>query len=120
MMGVFAWVGNASAGDVQYKIEELYDESASLQLEQVERLNFSHTFGEIRRPYRQGNLWLRVSIAATQVNSILYFQNPSIDEVLIYSRKQTSHGIWIASQIPMQSLLQGYLLDTQTDNLNNN
>ena len=119
-MGVFAWVGNASAGDVQYKIEELYDESASLQLEQVERLNFSHTSGEIRRPYRQGNLWLRVSIAATQVNSILYFQNPSIDEVLIYSRKQTSHGIWIASQIPMQSLLQGYLLDTQTDNLNNN
>ena len=119
-MGVLAWVGNASAGDVQYKIEELYDESASLQLEQVERLNFSHTSGEIRRPYRQGNLWLRVSIAATQVNSILYFQNPSIDEVLIYSRKQTSHGIWIASQIPMQSLLQGYLLDTQTDNLNNN
>jgi signal transduction histidine kinase len=120
VMGVFAWVGNASAGDVQYKIEELYDESASLQLEQVERLNFSHTSGEIRRPYRQGNLWLRVSIAATQVNSILYFQNPSIDEVLIYSQKQTSHRPWIASQIPMQSLLQGYLLDTQTDNLNNN
>ena len=119
-MGVFAWVGNASAGDVQYKIEELYDESASLHLEQVARLNFSHTSGEIRRPYRQGNLWLRVSIATNQVNSILYFQNPSIDEVLIYSRKQTSPGTWIASQIPMQALLQGYLLDTQTDNLNNN
>jgi signal transduction histidine kinase len=119
-MGVFAWVGNASAGDVQYKIEELYDESASLHLEQVARLNFSHTSGEIRRPYRQGNLWLRVSIATNQVNSILYFQNPSIDEVLIYSRKQTSPGTWIASQIPMQALLQGFLLDTQTDNLNNN
>ena len=119
-MGIFAWVGNASAGDVQYKIEELYDESASLQLEQVERINFSHTSGEIRRPYRQGNLWLRVSIAANQFNSILYFQNPSIDEVLIYSRNQTSHGPWIASQIPMQALLQGYLLDNQTANLNNN
>lgn len=120
LMGIFAWVGNASAGDVQYKIEELYDESASLQLEQVERINFSHTSGEIRRPYRQGNLWLRVSIAANQFNSILYFQNPSIDEVLIYSRNQTSHGPWIASQIPMQALLQGYLLDNQTANLNNN
>jgi signal transduction histidine kinase len=117
---IFAWVANASAGNVQYKIEEFYDESASLQLEQVESLNFSHTSGEIRKPYRKGNLWLRVSVAANQVNLILYFQNPAIDEVFIYSRKQTIHGPWSADQIPMRALLQGYLLDKQTDNLNDN
>ena len=89
---MFAWIANVSAGDLQYKIEEFYDESASLQLEQVESSKFSQTSGQIRKPYRTGNLWLRVSIAANQANSFLLFENPAIDEVILYSRKQTNQG----------------------------
>ena len=51
LIGMFAWIANASAGNVQYKIEEFYDESASLQLEQVESSNFSQTSGQIRKPH---------------------------------------------------------------------
>ena len=116
---IFAWIANVSAGDLQYKIEEFYDESASLQLEQVESSKFSETSGQIRKPYRTGNLWLRVSIAANQANSFLFFENPAIDEVILYSRKQTNQGPWNAEKIPMRALLQGHLLDKQTDNLNN-
>jgi signal transduction histidine kinase len=116
---MFAWIANVSAGDLQYKIEEFYDESASLQLEQVESSKFSQTSGQIRKPYRTGNLWLRVSIAANQANSFLLFENPAIDEVILYSRKQTNQGPWNAEKIPMRALLQGYLLDKQTNNLNN-
>jgi signal transduction histidine kinase len=116
---MFAWIANVSAGNVQYKLEEFYDESASLQLEQVSNLNFSPTSGQIRKPYQTGTLWLRVSIAANQANSLLFFENPAIDEVILYSRKQTNQGSWNAEQIPMRALLQGHLLDKQTDNLNN-
>jgi len=116
---MFAWIANVSAGDLQYKIEEFYDESASLQLEQVESSKFSQTSGQIRKPYRTGNLWLRISIAANQANSFLLFENPAIDEVILYSRKQTNQGPWNAEQIPMRALLQGHLLDKQTENLNN-
>ena len=116
---MFACIANVSAGNVQYKLEEFYDESASLQLEQVESSKFSQTSGQIRKPYRTGNLWLRVSIAANQANSFLLFENPAIDEVILYSRKQTNQGPWNAEKIPMRALLQGYLLDKQTNNLNN-
>jgi hypothetical protein len=109
---MLAWIGNVSAGNVQYKIEEFYDESASLQLDQVEGSNFTQTSGRIRKPYQKGNLWLRVSLAANQANSFLYFENPAIDEVILYSQKQTNHGPWNADQIPMQKLLQASL---QTD-----
>ena len=115
---MFAWIANASAGNVQYKIEEFYDESASLQLEQVESSNFSQTSGQIRKPHQKGTLWLRVTIAANQANSFLFFENPAIDEVLLYSRKETHQGPWNANQIPMKKLLEGYLLDGQIDDLN--
>ena len=116
---IFAWITNASAGNIQYKIEEFYDESASLQLEKVISSNFSLSSGQIRKPYQKGTLWLRVSIAANQANSFLLFENPAIDEAILYSRKQTNQGPWNAEQMPMRALLQGYLLDKQTDNLNN-
>lgn len=116
---MFAWIANVSAGDLQYKIEVFYDESASLQLEQVESSNFSQTSGQIRKPYQTGTLWLRFSIAPNQANSFLLFENPAIDEVILYSRKQTNQVPWNAEQIPMRALLQGYLLDKKTDNLNN-
>ena len=120
LMGVSAWVGNASAGNIQYKIEELYDASASLNLEQVISSNFSQTSGQIRKPYQKGTLWLRVSIAANQADSFLFFENPTIDEVMLYSRKQTNQGLWEADQLPMRALLQGCLLDKKKSNLNNN
>ena len=114
----YAWNANVLAGNLQYKIEEFYDESASLHLDQVSNLNFSPTSGKIRKPYQTGTLWLRVSIAANRSNSFLFFENPSIDEVFIYSRDQINLGPWSSEQIPMRSLLQGYLLDKQTGNLN--
>lgn len=113
---MFAWIANVSAGNVQYKLEEFYDESASLQLEQVSNLNFSPTSGQIRKPYQKGTLWLRVSIAANQSNSFLFFENPSIDEVFIYSRDQINLGPWSSEQIPMQSLVAANVkLTTPTD-----
>ena len=117
---MFTWIANVSAGNIQYKIEEFYDESASLQLEQVERSNFSQTSGQIRKPYQKGTLWLRVSITANQADSFLFFENPTIDEVILYSRKQIHLGPWNADQLPMRALLQGHLLDKKTSNLNNN
>ena len=82
--------------------------------------NFSQTSGQIRKPYQKGTLWLRVSIAANQADSFLFFENPTIDEVILYSRKQTNQGPWNAEKIPMRALLQGHLLDKKTSNLNNN
>jgi len=103
---MFTWIANVSAGNIQYKIEEFYDESASLQLEQVVGSNFSQTSGQIRKPYQKGTLWLRVSIDANQANSFLFFENPSIDEVLIYSRNQLNLRAWSSEQIQMRELLQ--------------
>jgi len=117
---MFVWIANVSAGNIQYKIEEFYDESASLQLEQVVGSNFSETSGQIRKPYQKGTLWLRVSIAANQADSFLFFENPTIDEVILYSRKQIHLGPWNADQLPMRALLQGHLIDKKTSNLNNN
>ena len=68
---VIAYVTNALAGDIQYKIEEFYDQSASLQIEQITSEKFTFNSGKIRKPYQKGNLWLRVSIEAYQPNLFL-------------------------------------------------
>ena len=51
-----AYVANASAGDIQFKIEEFYDQSASLQIEQITSEKFTSNSGKIRKPYQKGNL----------------------------------------------------------------
>ena len=44
MISVFAWIANASAGDVQYKIETFNDASSNLQIESIPESKFSLTF----------------------------------------------------------------------------
>ena len=68
---VIAWTTSASAEDVQFKIEEFYDDSASLKIENVISEKFNLNTGKIRKPYQKGDLWLRVSIEAFQPNLFL-------------------------------------------------
>ena len=83
MISVFAWIANASAGDVQYKIETFNDASSNLQIESIPESKFSLTSGEIRQSYQKGNLWIRVTIEKNKPDLILYFQNPAIDEIAV-------------------------------------
>ena len=116
---VIAYVTNASAGDIQYKIEEFYDQSASLQIEQITSEKFTFNSGKIRKPYQKGNLWLRVSIEAYQPNLFLYFENATVDEILIVVPDQDTKGLWKTNTIPTPERLRGHLLthtmDSQTD-----
>ena len=116
---VIAYVTNASAGDVQFKIEEFYDESATLQIEQITSEKFTLNSGKIRKPYQKGNLWLRVSVEAYQPNLFLYFENATVDEILIVVPEQYVKGAWTTNKIPTAERLRGHLLthslESQTD-----
>ena len=92
MISVFAWIANASAGDVQYKIETFNDASSNLQIESIPESKFALTSGEIRQSYQKGNLWIRVTIEKNKPDLILYFQNPAIDEIAVFSRDESKLG----------------------------
>jgi signal transduction histidine kinase len=112
---VIAYVANASAGDIQFKIEEFYDQSASLQIEQIKSEKFTSNSGKIRKPYQKGNLWLRVSIEAYQPNLFLYFENATVDEILIVVPDQDTKGLWKTNTIPTPERLRGHLLTHTMD-----
>jgi len=116
MISVFAWIANASAGDVQYKIETFNDASSNLQIESIPESKFSLTSGEIRQSYQKGNLWIRVTIEKNKPDLILYFQNPAIDEIAVFSRDESKLGSWRSSTIPFKELLHGHALNTVIGN----
>lgn len=116
MISVFAWIANASAGDVQYKIETFNDASSNLQIESIPESKFSLTSGEIRQSYQKGNLWIRVTIEKNKPDLILYFQNPAIDEIAVFSRDESKLGSWRSSPIPFKELLHGHALNTVIGN----
>lgn len=116
MISVFAWIANASAGDVQYKIETFNDASSNLQIESIPESKFSLTSGEIRQSYQKGNLWIRVTIEKNKPDLILYFQNPAIDEIAVFSRDEGKLGSWRSSTIPFKELLHGHALNTVIGN----
>jgi signal transduction histidine kinase len=116
MISVFAWIANASAGDVQYKIETFNDASSNLQIESIPESKFSLTSGEIRQSYQKGNLWIRVTIEMNKPDLILYFQNPAIDEIAVFSRDESKLGSWRSSTIPFKELLHGHALNTVIGN----
>ena len=117
---VIAWTTSASAEDVQFKIEEFYDDSASLKIENVISEKFNLNTGKIRKPYQKGDLWLRVSIEAFQPNLFLYFENATVDEILIFLPDQEEMGLWKTNKISTTDRLRGHLLthaiDTQKIN----
>jgi len=110
---VLAWITNASAGAVQYKVEDFYDQSASLQVEQIASKSFSSNSGQIRKPYQKGNLWLKVSIENHQPDLFLYFENATVDEVLIFFPDQETKGSWKTKKISTAERLNGHLLTHQ-------
>ena len=116
MISVFAWIANASAGDVQYKIETFNDASSNLQIESIPESKFSLTSGEIRQSYQKANLWIRVTIEKNKPDLILYFQNPAIDEIAVFSRDESKLGSWRSSTIPFKELLHGHALNTVIGN----
>lgn len=107
---VLTWCTNVFAGDIEYNIKVFYDDSAALQLSGISEFQFSASSGQIRQPYQKGNLWLRVEVNNRPLNSFLYFENPSIDEVLIFKNDPVASGSWNFSAIPLKKLLHGYVL----------
>ncbi len=112
---VFAWIANASAGDVQYKIETFYDDSSAMQIEQILDSKFVLTSEQIRLPYQKGSLWLRVTIENNAPEFTLYFENPAIDEISIFSQNSIATDSWKANKIPFRDLLHGYKLNEIID-----
>jgi len=112
LMSIFAWTANASAGDIQYKIETFDDASSAIQIESIPNSKFVSSSGEIRQPYQKGNLWIRITIEKNSPDLILYFQNPSIDEISLFIRDKRKMGSWQKYEIPFNKLLHGYELKT--------
>ena len=100
---VFAWIANASAGDVQYKIETFYDDSSAMQIEQILDSKFVPASEQIRLPYQKGSLWLRVIIESNAPEFTLYFENPAIDEISIFSQNTIAIESWKANKIPFET-----------------
>jgi len=112
LMSIFAWTANASAGDIQYKIETFDDASSAIQIESIPNSKFVSSSGEIRQPYQKGNLWIRITIEKNSPDLILYFQNPSIDEISLFIKDKRKMGSWQKYEIPFNKLLHGYELKT--------
>jgi len=112
LMSIFAWTANASAGDIQYKIETFDDASSAIQIESIPNSKFVSSSGEIRQPYQKGNLWIRITIEKNSPDLILYFQNPSIDEISLFLKDKRKMGSWQKYEIPFNKLLHGYELKT--------
>ena len=93
LMSIFAWTANASAGEIKYKIETFDDASSAIQIESIPNSKFVSSSGEIRQPYQKGNLWIRITIEKNSPDLILYFQNPSIDEISLFFKRQKKDGI---------------------------
>ena len=112
LMSIFAWTANASAGDIQYKIETFDDASSAIQIESIPNSKFVSSSGEIRQPYQKGNLWIRITIEKNSPDLILYFQNPSIDEISLFLKDKRKMESWQKYEIPFNKLLHGYELKT--------
>jgi signal transduction histidine kinase len=111
---VLAWTTNVFASDVSHNIKVFYDDSSALQLSEISESQFGASTGQIRQPYQKGNFWLKVEISEWQPNSYLYFENPSIDEVLIFKKDPAETDTWNVKSIPLKQLLHGYALYQST------
>ena len=111
-MSIFAWTANASAGEIKYKIETFDDASSAIQIESIPNSKFVSSSGEIRQPYQKGNLWIRITIEKNSPDLILYFQNPSIDEISLFFKDKRKMESWQKYEIPFNKLLHGYELKT--------
>lgn len=110
---LFAWFTHATASDLQYKIEEYYDATASNDVTQLPLEKFEAASGQIRKPYQSGNLWLRLTLDTYPSNLVLYFENATLDEVVISVPDQNSKSLWRDLNIPMLQLLRGHYLPPQ-------
>jgi len=113
VMCVFAWLGNATAADLQYNIEEYYDASASIDMSKLPLENFETVSGRIRKPYQIGSLWLRLTLDTYSPNLVLYFENATVDEVFLIKPDPGTENLWRESKIPMLELLRGHYLPDQ-------
>ena len=113
VMCVFAWLGNATAADLQYNIEEYYDASASIDMSKLPLENFETVSGRIRKPYQSGSLWLRLTLDTYSPNLVLYFENATVDEVFLIKPDPGTENLWRESKIPMLELLRGHYLPDQ-------
>lgn len=105
-----AWSMNTSAGELTYKIETFYDESAAMQIAQVADAKFVASTGSIRQPYQSGNLWLRITPEKIHTDSILYMENPAIDELTLYFKNEDDKQTWQTRKISLRQMLHGYSL----------
>lgn len=112
-MCVFVWLGNATAADLQYKIEEYYDASATTDMTKLPSENFEEVSGRIRKPYQSGNLWLRLTLDTYSPQSVLYFENATVDEVFLIKPEHGAENLWREFKIPMLELLRGHYLPDQ-------
>ena len=112
---IYSWLSNAAAAELQYKIEEYYDSSASIGLTQLTLEKFEPVSGQIRKPYQRGNLWFRITLDSYSPNLILYFENATVDEVLLIQPNQVKDGLWQELKIPMLELLRGHPLPLKMD-----
>lgn len=113
VMCVFVWLGNATAADLQYKIEEYYDASATTDMTKLPSENFEEVSGRIRKPYQSGNLWLRITLDTYSPQSVLYFENATVDEVFLIKPEHGAENLWREFKIPMLELLRGHYLPDQ-------
>lgn len=101
---------NASAGEIDYKIEAFYDASAGLEIEQIADAKFVASTGNIRQPYQSGNLWLRITPEKNHADSILYFENPAIDDLNISFKAEDKNQAWQTQKISLRQMLHGFSL----------
>ena len=106
-----AWLTNAAASQVQYQIETYADESSTVNFEQIHDSKFVTSTGQIRRPYQQGNMWIRIKVENFKKAVNLYFENPSIDELFLYSKDPKNSNIWLEKRVALRELLHGHLMN---------
>lgn len=115
-IGFFIPMASAKASDVRSNFETFYDESAALKIEEIQSSKFSFSTGEIRQPYQSGNLWMRITAESSHSDLVLYFENPAIDKVLIFTNGSANHSAWISKEIELKELLHGHPLDEMKRN----
>jgi hypothetical protein len=83
-----------------FQVQQYYDASSHLSIQEVIQQEFSDRSSTIRRPYESGALWLKLIAKVQDEKEInLHFENMLVDNLSIYRRSESHVGNWDVQEL---------------------
>ena len=97
-----------------FQVQQYYDASSHLSIQEVIQQEFSDRSSTIRRPYESGALWLKLIAKVQDEKEInLHFENMLVDNLSIYRRSESHVGNWDVQELAVNEFFHGRKLQVE-------